>query len=750
MITNNNLAKSLERLSSGLRINRAADDAAGLAISEKMRSQIRGLTQATRNAQDGISLLQTAEGTLNETHSILQRMRELAVQAANDTLTSNDRAQIHVEIDQLVTEISRIANTTEFNTKKLLDGSASALTSSDKATTKIYVRDSLRTVDQFGQKQSGGGNYDIGIKFLSGMTEIQKSDIFKIKHDNVMTDLVINEGASGLTDVTHSNLLKGDYHINTVVSAAAAVSASAAVNYTYKQATAATALISSGGVTVLNSSNQYNASMLFEVTAVDTANSVVTVKVTSHQYSANGTYTLQTQDSLNISAAAAANVVTVAIGNISIGIDLNSVSLFTVGDRWVVDTTGEQQTTDDKVSVITGGKTKGWSFADTSWNDKITNLSTYYLDETTGTVYNSNLKLTFDDIATATPAATFSIKGVGDVSTLGTKLYDLEKFWDASGNFLLAQPQTITLIQGNGKRADVTLFSTDTIKDVQDKLNAAVRDTLGQGELFTTNAGTNQFVRFVGTAAENTPESVEGTFVIRTVVAGDPGKIRFAGDENVINALSLSVIQKAQDSNFLINVTDAHTGNPVASDVEIAGNMLLGVIHPNVDVEFDPNADIQVVWNDTAKLFELKEDSDNYTTTVHLADNTMVYQIGANQGQDVAAGIGRMDAAAIGISNVLVTNREYAGRAIAAIDGAISRVSTERSKIGALQNRLEHTIANLGVAGENMTAAESRIRDLDMAQEMINFTKNQILAQAGTAMLAQANQSPSVILQLIR
>lgn len=122
-VNTGNAAKSMEKLSSGLRINRAGDDAAGLAISEKMRGQIRGLNQATRNSQDGISLIQTAEGALNETHSILQRMRELAVQGANDTNTSVDRDQIQTELNQLMSEIDRIADTTEFNTQNLLGGS---------------------------------------------------------------------------------------------------------------------------------------------------------------------------------------------------------------------------------------------------------------------------------------------------------------------------------------------------------------------------------------------------------------------------------------------------------------------------------------------------------------------------------------------------------------------------------------------------------------------------------------------------
>ncbi len=127
-INNTSSQKSLEKLSSGLRVNRAGDDAAGLAISEKMRGQIRGLDQATRNSQDAISLIQTAEGALNETHSILQRMRELAVQGASDTNTGADRLQIGKELTQLKGEIDRIKDQTEFNTKKLLNGSAASLT----------------------------------------------------------------------------------------------------------------------------------------------------------------------------------------------------------------------------------------------------------------------------------------------------------------------------------------------------------------------------------------------------------------------------------------------------------------------------------------------------------------------------------------------------------------------------------------------------------------------------------------------
>ena len=139
-VNNTNAGKSMEKLSSGLRINRAGDDAAGLAISEKMRGQIRGLTQASRNASDGISLVQTAEGALNETTNILQRMREISVQSANSTNTETDRAALQEELNQLTTEINRIGNTTEFNTQKLLNGGAGSNSTSnitDAASAKV-------------------------------------------------------------------------------------------------------------------------------------------------------------------------------------------------------------------------------------------------------------------------------------------------------------------------------------------------------------------------------------------------------------------------------------------------------------------------------------------------------------------------------------------------------------------------------------------------------------------------------------
>ncbi|MGA1847649.1 flagellin, partial [Deferribacter abyssi] len=168
-ITNNQMAKSLERLSSGLRINHASDDASGLAISEKLRGQISGLKRASMNAQDGISMLQTAEGGLQEIQSIVQRMRELAVQASNGTYTANDRAELQKEIDQLKDEINRISASTEFNTKKLLNGDSSALWSVDNNKVTALIKGKVAE-----------GEYQISLSTTPGSNYIYKTDIMTI------------------------------------------------------------------------------------------------------------------------------------------------------------------------------------------------------------------------------------------------------------------------------------------------------------------------------------------------------------------------------------------------------------------------------------------------------------------------------------------------------------------------------------------------------------------------------------------
>jgi len=368
---NYSMSKTLERLSSGLRINRAGDDAAGLAISEKMRGQIKGLNMAIKNAQDAISLIQTAEGALTEVHSILQRMRELAVQAASDTNTDVDREQIQKEIDQLREEIDRIARTTEFNTKKLLDG---------------------------------------------------KLESFR---------------------------------------------------------------------------------------------SVVDAK------------------------------------------------------------------------VVTGG----------------------------------NIDLQIGGVSSAAVEGTYVVE-VGQLNGSETSQLDVK----------------ITLFTAGGLTSSITTITAGVI---------------------------------------------------------NIGNITFTWDTSILDI-----------SDF-------------------GGALPLG----------------EVVDSAVARV-----------EAIYTAATQLIFQIGANEGHNMIAGIDDMSAGALGLTteSLVVTSQNEAERAIMVVDAAIHRVSTARAALGAIQNRLEHTVANLGVAAENLTAAESRIRDADMAKEMMKFTKQQILLQSSMAMLAQANVLPQNVLQLMR
>ncbi|MBQ7155988.1 MAG: flagellin, partial [Synergistaceae bacterium] len=255
-------------------------------------------------------------------------------------------------------------------------------------------------------------------------------------------------------------------------------------------------------------------------------------------------------------------------------------------------------------------------------------------------------------------------------------------------------------------------------------------------------------VTFVGNGSTTDSEAVDGTFLIRSIVPGKSGEITLSGDEAVLNAFSLNTIQKSKETSFTVDVEDAHTGELIKQGVKITGNVAKGLIDENVDVEFSELSGISAKWNKNTNKFDYSAATTE--TTLHLADNTTVLQIGANEGEDLAMNIGDMRSHALGLDGVNVMSHDRAARSITIIDNAIDKVSTQRANLGAYQNRLEYTASNLTTASENLTSAESRIRDTDMAKEMMNFTKLNIMLQAGNSMLAQANQQPQNVLSLIR
>jgi len=483
----------------------------------------------------------------------------------------------------------------------------------------------------------------------------------------------------------------------------------------------------------------------------------------------------------------------VAVGQSDIGIyfieqnamilDPAAISNYDVGDKIVFNFAANNTAALDTINVgvtVNQDWNNAWSNADGSapttdvqynvnigsMTNETVHFKNFYLNTANGTVYEGDVIISFNDKIKALTAATYDVSGVvlataapvvrasfeaayvGQVAKGDVKLRDLDKFWDANGKFLLEDAQTISIVQGDGSSASITLYSTDTLDDVQTKLNNAVAYGLGQAQY--AGSAADKFVSFVESATSNTPNSVAGTFVIRSLIPGSAGTLNFSGDEDIIKAFSLNVIQNARENQFTVSVEDAHSGKLLVSSQKITGNVMYGMLNPNVDVEFDSMANIKVTWNESTKSFDLKRDTGTYTTILHLADNTTVFQIGANEGEDMGINIGDMSAYALGISNILVTDRDSAARSITVIDSAINRVSKQRATLGAYQNRLEHTINNLTTASTNTTSAESRIRDADMAEEMMEFTKLNILSQAGNSMLAQANQLPQNVLSLLR
>ena len=257
----------------------------------------------------------------------------------------------------------------------------------------------------------------------------------------------------------------------------------------------------------------------------------------------------------------------------------------------------------------------------------------------------------------------------------------------------------------------------------------------------------------ISAARDNTLQAVNGTLLLHSNIAGLAGRISISGDESLIKALGFAEIQSARDTVYEVRITDAHSGDLLTSGVRISGGAIYGALHENIDIRLINNFAIGVnasnLRTDGYGTYVFEESGRN-SFVVHIAANSAVLQIGANQGENMVISFGNISASALGVDKVSVRDREIAARATTLIDNAISKVSTKRARLGAYQNRLEHTITNLTAASTNTAAAESRIRDADMAKEMINFTRLNILSQAGNSMLGQANQLPQNVLNLLR
>ena len=833
--TNKAIEKTARALSTGQRTATAADDASGFAIGANISAQVAGVDRAIRNAQDGISLLQTAESGLDQINSMLQRMRDLSVQAANDTLTSQDRSYIQNEIDEIRQALDNVANTTTFNGKRLLDGSSSAYWSSNDATTKLKVSGALTEIDNFGQKKQVEGNYRIDIRAKAGQGQVQKSSIFTLSKVQPVKDaatydyeidittgeetstgetsgagwnfqngvltitgggkysiignseattnrIVVQEGidaqiklkdvniapAKGSAiEITGSNVklvLEGDNVLTGGGPEKAALEvrnslddgpkASLEINSIGGLGSEEGTLTATGsgcGAGIGGSCHTPSENVGYSVGAITINGGTIIAKANNagagigggghfsdHPTQEVGAHVNITINGGNITATGGKS------GGAGIGSGTVCPNDDSNVDRIIINGGTITATGGNGAAAIGGGRGAN------SGMIRIDNSAELKLSGWVDTENGMTQPIGRGEDGAMTGKAPFGL--YDDVAYTGKRyptLEDIPEFYTASGVSLVENPQKLTITQGDGKQAAVTLYSQDTIEDVRKKLNDAIAMDLGQS-VYTDNI--DQFVSFVdyGESTSQGLESVAGTFVIRSAAAGNAGKLTIASDNHdLMEVFGLNTIQEATENVFTGSVYDAHTGRVIAENVEAQGNEFNGLISQNATIVFDNMAGVKASWDEGTKRYVLSGSSTPYTTTLHIADRSTSFQIGQNQGEDIYLNIGDMRAESLGINKVDVSTQKNAARSITLLDSAIHQVGRQRSKIGAYQNELEYNANSLTQTSLHMQESESRIRDADMAKEYMEFVKLNILSQTGTSMLTQSQQSAQSLMNIL-
>ena len=551
----NRLSNSIERLSSGLKINSAADDAAGLAISLKMSSQIKCLKQANNNANDGISVVNTADGAMTEMHEILQRMNELAIQAANGTNADSDREQIQLEIDQLVQELDRIAETTQFNAQSLLDGSFAY---------KGYTNTENVKVMSYSDGVTSGTYMIKGLEYYHDEDTIKDFDAY------------VKKDANG--QVTHED--------------------------------------------------KYSA-----VSADDIRKALLTSTTINSGLKAfpDGSRVLLEDE----------NIVIKGEDNFEVKLTLNNRKA--VGNSGVTTTSTPKYYTTDSFRNVTVKDASG------------------------------NVKYNISEIS-------------------------FKKQVDEKGKLITNTPTTIS--------SGAT--QSNLLSGLSNDFADAFRDQFGDKTIKVTSCiyEKGKF-KIKAEPTDKSSQEVEKEF---EVIIENPN----GWDENK-NGQYVATLPDAVKNDLLNNYLYTHTDTTRT-------NYSVG----------DVNDDTQNILLDLTGI------------------GAMRLQVGANEGQVIQIEIPALQSLYLGVKDLDITTEDKATAAIDTIGDAINQLSGIRAKIGAYANRIEHTITNLDSTEENMTAAYSRIMDVDMATEMTEYSTVQVLVQSSTAMLAQANERPQSVLQLLQ
>ncbi len=849
--TGTKLQTAIERLSSGLRINRASDDAAGLNVANRLKTQTEGLKVAVANAQDGINLISVAEGALEETSNRLNRVRELALQAAN-TGTNDFKARLAIqdEVFQSIEEITRIANTTQFGSNFLLNGDFSIQSELKSGQAEVGVNLDASPV---------ASSLANGTSFLNiRQTQIGYTQI--VAGDTVGETQILNTGIGNQTDIAvtlarftqtptgDNKLTTGDgVATNDLIAGANGdrmyfngVSIHVSDVFTFS-GVLADGVTSFNGTLSINGTHTFDTAVANQTSLVSAINSAIDaaekalygVSTTASVPTAfrttvdlsttgenKGRLFLYGQDSkinladLNIGLIRNGNLVTQANGTTRSG---------TIGQNSALSGGGQ---VGNAVTAITGS-----TFSSGQFTIEVDNIqsaqqrtveSTIVFRDENGAILSrtsslSNPNVTTSTAGTGTHAMVLNGTFVGGIYTGGTTLRDQDTITLSGTNadgttfqgvFTFDATPTISGTQYNAEDTTLNDFKFSSISGLINELNFRSRDydssvtgasagtqTRFEDALFTyTTKGVLQLVDDVGSSNSQTAFTLtfenganqstdftyqddailsqegyaeQATFRIAggEAVRAEAGDlITLYGEESTIEGIPQPQVTLRVGSGFTAG-TDIFetTANEYVGSVNGGGSVTFAAGDQNVVFQTkatvgEPTRYVTIDFDAVIDVTSSGQANETGTTVlISTVNKGLNFQIGAYEGQNINFSLGDLKSDNLGfgrgsgqtVQDIDVTSLDGANEALNIIDEALDQVNRTRSILGAATNRLQSTISNLSVASENLTASESRIRDADIAAETSKFTLNQVLLQAGTSVLAQANFQSQGFLTLL-
>lgn len=839
----NNLqsAKTMNKLSSGKRINQASDDAAGLSISEKMKAQIRGLNQANLNTEQATELIKTSDGAMGEIESSLQRMRELSAQASNGTLTDEDRKAIQAEFTQLSKQIDSTSKNTEFNTIKTIDGSlrnilpTNAITKGNSVSSPILIHDDTPAVieNKYFNVNSHNGieihdgkqaftelnlNSPINISSPNDNFSITYVDENNITHDENLSlgNISISTGTvdqlasliqikiNGNSDLNNKITVKYSTSPDKIIlkSNSSEPNVKVKIDVNYSQDSAINNMIGKPALMIgeLKNPITINNGETLRLSYTDSNGIENTQTLTLNSYNSSTTgnhpYDLATMIQNKINGTSLNGKVTVSIDNgklklqskdlgpyASIQIDNYygaSSKIFSdipLKDKGFLDKSVTLGVTrNDQLKITFKDKTKasntqfnkdnGFTVSDPEWTEKSFQITIPHTTNSSTVYYNVN------ELSNAINQA-ISTEGYDDKISVN---------YDASGNYGNEYSGKIKFITTNeGENATLKLEDVNNAKGSNMytflKVNSSAVNGLDKTDTFAIEVNaqyTERELKDEELSSEDIQKLLNDKILYTPngYIMEDPlnpcdfieyTKIQGTG-ETVQITLSPGGYTKEEFANKIqdaINNKTTQLGNDVTVTADVNGGFSITTSQQNGSkssirfvVPTSPPGNESPINTSMDELLKNFLSVTGFDYNRHIGKNgtagNMNIQVGANSGQQVEVGIDSVRAGALGIKYLDITTVQKASEAISILDKAINKVSTERTKLGAFQNVFEHVSNNLANSSENLTSAQSKIEDADMAKEISTYSKNNILSQAAQAMLAQANQQPQQVLQLLR